>query len=129
MTTGRNSRFYALAAGLLIAAPSAFSACSAKDIEIKSFKARFVDECRRRACPHMKGVAVLVNHCASATGVQVKIIGYDKNKQPVAARELWPASIRNIAPGPYTFSLDTWLDYDPDIRTFTLSVAGVTHWQ
>lgn len=73
----------------------------------------------------MKGVAVLTNSCAEPVGVQVKIIGYDNAGSPVATRDLWPASVRNIPPGYYTFSLDQYLDYDPSIESIALEPIAV----
>jgi hypothetical protein len=91
-------------------------------------KAKFVDECRTTSCPFMKGVAVLTNGCSGPIGVQLKITAYDKAGAPVAARELWPASVNNIPPGDYTFSLDTWLGYDPEINTFEIAPVAVKRW-
>ena len=108
---------------------AANAACSISDIAIKSMKARFVDECQRSPCVYMKGVAVLTNRCKEPVGVQVKITGYDKSDSPVATRELWPASIRNIPPGDYTFSLDQYLDYDPSIKRFDLTPIEVKQWR
>ena len=77
----------------------------------------------------MKGVAVLTNNCAEAVGVQIKITGFDSTGAPVATRDLWPASVRNIPPGDYTFSLDQWLDYDPEIKKFGLQPIEVKQWR
>ncbi len=118
-----------LSALLLVACSQlACAACSVADIQIKSMRAKFIDPCRTRSCASMEGVAVLRNNCAHAIGVQVKIFGYDSKKQVLATRELWPASVRNIPPGDYEFSLDTWLPYDPAMKTFALSVVDVRRW-
>lgn len=106
----------------------AIGACSVSDIQIKSLRAKFVDPCRTRSCASLEGVAVLRNNCAEAVGVQIKISGYDTKKQVLATRELWPASVRNIAPGDFEFSLDTWLNYDPSMKSFALSVVSVKRW-
>ena len=108
--------------------PPVAAGCAPSDISIKSMKAKFVDECRTTSCPYMKGVAVLTNGCSEPIGVQLKITAYDKAGAPVAARELWPASVKNIPPGDYTFSLDTWLDYDPEINTFEIAPVAVKRW-
>lgn len=108
---------------------AANAACSIADIEIKSVEARFVDECRHSPCIYMKGVAVLTNRCSEPVGVQVQITGYDKSGAPVATRELWPASVRNIPPGDYTFSLDQYLEYDPAIKRFGLKAVAVRQWR
>lgn len=112
--------------GELPAAPAA--GCTTSDISIKSMKARFVDECRASSCPYMKGVAVLTNGCQEPIGVQLKITAYDKAGAPAATKDMWPASVKNIPPGDYTFSLDTWLDYDPEIKTFEITPVAVNRW-
>lgn len=113
----------------LLFAHTANATCSISDIEIKSMRVRFVDECQRSPCFYMKGVAVLTNRCAVPVGVQVKITGYDQSGLPVATRELWPASVRNIQPGDYTFSLDRYLDYDPSIEKIDLVPISVKQWR
>ena len=118
----------ALIAALLVPLP-AFGACSASDIAVKSMKARFVNECSRSKCIVMRGVAVLTNRCTEPFGVEMKITGFDKAGAPMATRELWPASVRNIAPGDYTFSLDMWLEYQPGMVSFELSPVRVQQWR
>ena len=113
---------------LCCAAQTAFSACKSSDIEITSVRTRFVDDCRRTPCYVLRGAATLNNKCAEAVGVQVQIVGLDSSGAPVAANEMWPASVQNIAPGAYTFSLDTWLQYDPAIVRFELKVQSVRRW-
>jgi hypothetical protein len=97
-----------------------WAGCTLSDISIKSTKAKFVNPCKNTTGTHLKGVAVLTNRCSESIGLQVKITGYDKAGNPVATRDLWQASISNILPGDYTFSLDHWLDYDSDITKFDL---------
>lgn len=120
---------FVVAVFTLALAPVANATCSISDIEIKSMKARFVDECQHSPCVYMKGVAVLTNRCKEPVGVEVKITGYDKSDSPVATRELWPASVQNIPPGDYTFSLDHYLDYDPSIKKFDLAPIAVKQWR
>ena len=100
-------------------------ACSLSDIEIKSIRARFVDECSRSPCIYLKGVAVLTNKCADPIGVQVKITAYDASRNPMATNELWPASVGNIPPGDYTFSIDQWLDYEPGMKAVEVAPVRV----
>ena len=100
-------------------------ACSTTDIVIKSQKAGFKKVGRRM---FMDGVGVLVNRCADPVGVEVKMTAYDKNGDPVATHQRWPASVSNIPPGEYTFSLLGFLDYSPDAKSFKLSVASVNRW-
>lgn len=114
---------------LLVFPYPAWAACTLSDITIKSMRVKFVDECRRSPCIYMKGVAMLTNRCSEPIGVQVKMTAYDRTGAPVATRELWPAGTRNIPPGDYTFSLDQWLDYDPDMKTFDLVPIEVRQWR
>ena len=113
----------------LLPAPPALAECSVADITMKSTKAKFVDECRRSPCVTLKGVGVLTNKCSEPIGVQLKITAYDKAGAPVSTRELWPASTRNIPPGDYTFSLDQWIEYDPEIKTFDVIPVSVEKWR
>lgn len=100
-------------------------ACSTSDIVIKSSNAGFKKVGRRM---FMDGVAVLVNKCSEPIGVEVKMIAYNKSGDPVSVRQSWPASVSNIPPGEYTFSLLGFLDYSPDAKSFKLSVATVKRW-
>ena len=111
------------------AAERVSAACNVSDIAIKSMQAKFVDSCRLTPCFFMEGVAVLTNHCPEPVGVQIKITAYDEPGSPLATREFWPASVRNIPPGDYTFTLDQALDYDPRIKTFELQPVDVRHWR
>lgn len=119
-----------LAALMLVslAAVARAEGCSVSDITIKSMRAGFVDECRRSSCPALRGVAVLTNRCKEAIGVQVKIVGLNASGAPVSAKDTWPASINNIPPGDYTFSLDHYLAYDARITRFTLQPIVVKRW-
>ncbi len=76
----------------------------------------------------MQGAAMLENKCTESVGVQFQIIGYDDAGAPVAVDEFWPASIRNIPPGSYSFSLDQHLKYDPAITRIELKPIGIEHW-
>jgi hypothetical protein len=98
--------------------------CSVSDIKIKSMKARYEASCS--SCkPRLLGVAVLTNNCSSAIGVQLKLTGFDKAEEPVATTDFWPASIDDIPPGDYTFSLDSMLRYEPGIVTFSMTPIKV----
>lgn len=110
-------------------AVAAGTTCSLSAITIKSLKAGFVDPCKRKQCPQMKGVAVLTNYCSEAVGVQLKLVALDKSGAPVAAKDFWPASIDNIPPGDYTFSLDYVIEYDRNIKSFTLQPIRVERWR
>jgi hypothetical protein len=120
---------YAVALAFLVATHLVYADCSVSDIKITSMKAQFVKKCDAAACTVMQGVATLANNCAEAVGVQVQIIAYDASGSPVSTDEMWPASVRNIPPGPYTFSLNQYLEYDPSITSFGLKPIDVTHWK
>ncbi|HWQ37303.1 MAG TPA: hypothetical protein VNM24_01640 [Burkholderiales bacterium] len=113
---------------VLLAAGSALAECRVSDFEIRITKAQWVDECRRRSCPIMKGAAVLTNKCAVAASPQVRIVGLNKAGDPIAVHEAWPFGASNIAPGAHPFSLDQWLDYDPEIARFQAEVVRITTW-
>lgn len=102
--------------------------CAASDIEITSIKLRMEDECRTESCAVVKGVATLKNNCRESVGVQIKAIGMSKTETPLAARDFWPASVNNIPPGEYVFSLDQVLDYQPEMKRIDLSVKQVKVW-
>ncbi|UEL21920.1 hypothetical protein K6106_18025 [Pseudomonas fluorescens] len=118
-----------VALGLLAVSQLVQADCSVSDIKITSVKAKFVNTCGSADCTHMTGVATLLNNCAEATGVQVQITAYDKLDSPVSTVEHWPASVRNIPPGSYTFSLNQWLEYDPAISSFGLKAIDVNKWK
>ena len=102
--------------------------CSVANIHIKSMKAGFADKCRVSDCTILEGVAVLTNTCSEPVGVQLKITSLDKAGNPVSTRDFWPASIKNIPPGDYTFTLDQALDYNPAIKSFEISPIDVRKW-
>lgn len=116
----------ALVVGLTYTTVSAgASVCTTADIVIKSSKAAFK---RVDGSKALDGIAVLVNKCSEPVGVQVKITAYDKAGEPIATRDLWPASVNNISPGEYPFSLRYYLDYTPEAKTFTITVVSVKRW-
>lgn len=113
------------AATRAIAAPAKPVGCQPSDIAVKSVKAGFVDTCRQSSCPRLQGVAVITNRCPTPARIEMQLTALDSSGSPVATRSGWPASIDAIPPGDYTFSLDLWLDYDPQAKSFDLSVATV----
>lgn len=114
---------------LLAAGNAAAQGCSVADIEIKSVRAKWANECRTSPCMYMRGIAVLKNNCREAVGVEVKVTGLDSAGEPVQTTEGWPASVRNIPPGEFEFSLDQWLQYDGDIKTFSVRPVRVKRWK
>lgn len=121
--------FAAVITASLLCSSSAFAKCALTDINVKSVDAKFVKaDCNSPVCTHLNGVAVIENKCATAVGVRLKLIAYDINNRPIAVNEGWPASIDNIAPGEYTFSLKHWMEYDPAIKSLKLEVTKVKKW-
>lgn len=118
----------ALAVVLLGMLGTAHAECKIADFNVRITKVQWVDECRTRSCPFLKGAAVLTSNCAEPAGVQVRIVGLNSRKEPIAVRELWPFSTRNVAQGSHPFSLDTWLEHDPDVKAFSLEVVSVRRW-
>lgn len=115
---------------LLLMVNFSHASCKLSDIKIKSVKASFVDVCGETKCPtHLQGIATLENNCTESTGVQIKITSYDKSGTPISTKEWWPASIRNIPPGSYSFSLDQYLNYDPSITSFSVTPVDITQWK
>ncbi len=68
---------------------------------------------------------MLRHACHEPVRIQVRIVGMDKTGAPIAVRELWPFSMREITAGTHPFSLDSWLDYDEEVTTFDLQVVQV----
>lgn len=114
---------YVLSTMLLFATSA--QACTLADISVKLTTVRFE---KLRHGTYLKGTAVLTNDCRDSVGVQVQITAYDKENVPVATRELWPASVRNIPPGEYVFSIDQWLDYEPTMKLIALRPVDVRRW-
>ncbi|QLG94784.1 hypothetical protein HZF02_23830 [Pseudomonas yamanorum] len=120
---------YVLALALMTIASSSNAACSLSDIKLTSMKTKFVNKCSDSECIYLQGAAMLENKCAEPVGVQVQIVGYDKAGTAVATNEFWPASVRNIPPGNYSFSLDQHLKYDPSIENIALELIDVRKWK
>lgn len=124
-------RLYDSGAKLQEVAPievSAESLCTADKIEVKEVTWKFVDPCRTRSCASLVGAGTLINHCDIPTGIKIKLTGRDSGGNLVAVKDGWPASVSNIPPGEYSFSVDTWLDYDPAIKSIEMSVSEVKQW-
>ncbi len=114
----------------VLAIPAGAAArCAVSDIRIVSIDASFVDVCRRRVCFHFKGAGRLRNTCAFPIGVELKITALDRRGAPVAVKQFWPASVENIAPGEFSFSLDEVLSFDSRIDRFTVVPVTVQRWE
>ena len=104
--------------------------CSPTDIEIKSFNAKVIDECKMSSCPFLKFTGEIINHCKYPTGVQIQIVARDKKGNVVDTNESWPASVSNIAPGEsFPFSVPGGvMDYDPAMNSFSIKIIRVKKW-
>lgn len=109
-------------------APIAVDRCDTSKILVKDIRLAWKNPCSGRPCAHLAGVATLSNKCAEPVGIEVRITGIDANDKPVATRTSWPASVSNIPVGDYTFSLDHLLDFDPRIKSFSVTVDSVRRW-
>lgn len=107
---------------------SAFPACTVSDFDVKISHVKWVDNCRTQSCPMLRGAAVVTSRCASVAGVQIRFVGLDANKQPVAVTTPWPFSTNNIESGEHPISLDNLLEYDAEIKTFTVEVIKTSVW-
>lgn len=103
--------------------------CTVADIVTKSVRAEFLDLCSSATCYYLRGVATLTNNCRKPTGVQVKIAALDESGATLFMLETWPASTRNIPPGDYEFSLDSYFKYDGRIHRLAVTPIAVREWQ
>lgn len=111
-----------------VAAVSTAPSCSVQNISVLIGKHGFVDECRRTSCPAFKGVATITNGCSEPIGVQLKATALDASGTPVATKDFWPESTRNLAPGDTVIDLDHSVDFDPSINRVQLAVIDVRRW-
>lgn len=122
------NRKWIAALALMVFASCSNAACSLSDIKVTSIKTKFVSKCSDEDCTVLQGAAMLQNSCAEPVGVQLQIIGFDQDGAAVSVEEFWPASVRNIPQGSYSFSLDQHLKYDPSIVKIELKAVNVEHW-
>ena len=114
---------------IMTAVPAFGGECPATKITIKGFRGRVVDRCTRTPCPKYKLTGEIINNCSIPVGVQIQIVGRDKDGMVVSVIEAWPASINNIAPGSsYPFDLGPLMEYDKAIVKFEVKVIEVKQW-
>lgn len=104
------------------------SVCNTNDFNINIREYSFINECRVSDCSVMKGTAIITNNCINSAGVEVKIIGYDKNNEIIKVRDIWPASINNIPPGEYPISINQYLEFDKRIESISIEPIRVKIW-
>lgn len=117
-----------IVAGLLatVCIATAHAECTVADVTAKLTRARWVDGCTRSPCPALNGAAVVTHQCRVPIGVQLRLVGYDRDGTPVAVTENWPWSVDSRPAGVHPISIDHWLKFDPDIERFGLSVVGIS---
>lgn len=116
------------AAGLCLPALPALAFCDYPDVSVRLVRAGFVDTCADAPCPTLRGEGVIVNACAEAVGVRVRLIARDRDEATVVIGELWPFGRRNVPPGEHAFTIDQWFGHDPAIASFAVEVTGLRHW-
>ncbi|MCC8385320.1 hypothetical protein GPY51_21980 [Photorhabdus laumondii subsp. laumondii] len=107
-------------------ASAAYEECSLSDISIKSFKVNVVKY--KWGDIDLKGAGTLLNKCNTPVGVQLKLSAYDSAGNAVLVDDFWPASINNIPPGEYDFSILSGTDGNEDMKTFKLIPISVKKW-
>jgi len=102
--------------------------CTEDDIEVRLVQSEFVDACGDGSCPTLRGSAVVVNRCAEAVGIQVKLIAWDRDDEKVAVSQYWPFGRSDVPPGEHEFSIGSRIGYKREIAKFTIESAGVIRW-
>ncbi|MFC0227401.1 hypothetical protein [Serratia aquatilis] len=74
-----------------------------------------------------RGSASIKNKCRDSIGVQIRQVAVDKNGNPISVENYWPASINNIPPGRYDFSLKP-IPYDERIVNFIVTPESIRKW-
>jgi hypothetical protein len=102
------------------------SGCTVKDIEIGKVNFRFsanYDGGQKQ----LIGNSYLINNCKFPIGVEIKQLGLDKNGNVISVQTFWPASIENIQPGRFDFSL-YHIPVDEKVDNFSLLPETVKVW-
>jgi hypothetical protein len=106
-----------LASAFLLALPAlAQAACTPSDIAVDKLNGRVDGD-------YIYITGRLVNNCASATGVQIKVTIYNKAGDILAANDSWPASINNI-PARSDFPFQQGMDRRPGFAKFDVRVIA-----
>lgn len=121
-------RIVAMCVVLGAVARTAHAQCPEEDVEVRLVQSEFVDACGDGSCPTLRGSAVVVNRCAEAVGVGVKLVAWDAHDEKVAVSEYWPFGRRDVPPGEHEFSIGSRIGYDREIVKFTIETTGVIRW-
>lgn len=110
----------AVATLALFVSPYAWAQCKPSDIDIDKVRGRVDGD-------YVYVAGRLVNNCASATGVQIKITVYNKAGDILTVRDLWPASINNIPPRS-DFPFEIMVPRQAGFANFDTRVIGTRVW-
>lgn len=113
-----------LASALLVLIPfSAQAACSASDFSVKNF------QIKRQAGNRVSIKGMLVNHCATPAGAQIRISAKSASGNVLVYREIWPAGTTNLAPGGSAkFDAGRLFHYRASMKKFAVSVVTTRSW-
>lgn len=69
----------------------------------------------------------VTNKGSLSCGVQLKIVTLDGAGAPLEAKEFWPASVRNVAPG-QSEHYSYFVRFDPAMKSFDLRAISARAW-
>lgn len=113
-----------MACAPLLAASWAQAQCELSDIDVQLTRWKWAEGCALSDCLVLKGVGVLKSRCQDGSTAIVRITGYDEAGMPVQTNETMPF-MRELPAGQHPFSIDLWLDHNPDIEAIRLEVVDL----
>lgn len=114
---------------LLALCSPAFAKCKLSDVVVVDIRSKFSKICEYPTCDKiLDGVVTVNNKCEDSVGFMVQLKSLDANGKAISVDEIWPASIRNIPPGEYDFSLKNRLPYSDQIDKIQVRVIDVKKW-
>lgn len=107
---------------LLPLVASATSVCQLKDVSVSGVSTRHL-----RDYVYFDGT--IINNCASAIGVQIKITVYGKDKRVLKVDDFWPASTNDIPPkSSFPFEWQVEDAQIPGMVSFDARVVSLESW-
>lgn len=106
---------------LLFSITAPVIACQTSDIAIEKLNGRVDGD-------YVYITGRLVNKCAQATGVQVKLTVYDKAGGILSVNDFWPASIDNI-PARSDFPFQYMVRRQPGMAKYEARVISTNVWR
>ncbi len=104
---------------------SAHADCDLDDVDVEIEKSSWYNRCSKRNCAELKGTAMLTSRCEEPIAVRVRLVGLDATGATIVDLERSPYAISNVSAGKHPFSLDKWVKYDSDIKSFRIEVKQV----